>query len=111
MRKDNPNLTFEELNQTIKTYIKNEQELKMINKAYQYANKMHYGVKRLTGEDYITHPLNVALILTSIEADAATLCGGLLHDVLEDCDVTKEELTKEFGSEIMKQPHLIIEKY
>ncbi len=101
MRKDNPNLTFEELNQTIKTYIKNEQELKMINKAYQYANKMHYGVKRLTGEDYITHPLNVALILTSIEADAATLCGGLLHDVLEDCDVTKEELTKEFGSEIV----------
>ncbi len=101
MRKDNPNLTFEELNQTIKTYIKNEQELKLIEKAYQYANKMHYGVKRLTGEDYITHPLNVALILTSIKADAATLCGGLLHDVLEDCDVTKEELTKEFGNEIV----------
>lgn len=101
MRKDNPNLTFEELEKNIKTYITDKKDLAMIKKAYQYAYDQHFGVKRLTGEDYITHPLNVAFILTTIHADAQTLCGGLLHDVLEDCDVTKEELTKEFGSEIV----------
>lgn len=101
MRKDNPNLTYEELEEHIKTYITNQEELEQIKRAYQYAYQMHFGVKRLTGEDYITHPLNVALILTTIHADAATLCGGLLHDVLEDCDVTKEELTQVFGVEIV----------
>ncbi len=101
MRKDNPNLTYEELEENIKSYITDQEELKQIKKAYQYAYQMHFGVKRLTGEDYITHPLNVALILTTIHADSATLCGGLLHDVLEDCEVTKEELTQEFGAEIV----------
>lgn len=101
MRKDNPNITFEELEKSIRSYITDKKDLELIKRAYQYAYNMHFGVKRLTGEDYITHPLNVALILTSIHADAATLCGGLLHDVLEDCDVTKEELTSEFGKEIV----------
>jgi len=101
MRKDNPNITYQELETKIQTYITDKADLDLIKKAYQYAYEMHFGVKRLTGEDYITHPLNVAHILTSIHADAATLCGGLLHDVLEDCDVTKEELTKEFGAEIV----------
>lgn len=100
MRKDNPNLTYEELEQTIKLYI-NEEEQKLIKKAYQYAYEKHFGVKRLTGEDYILHPLNVAQILTTIKADAKTISAGLLHDVLEDCDVSKEELEREFGNEIV----------
>ena len=79
MRKDNPNITFEELEKSIRSYITDKKDLELIKRAYQYAYNMHFGVKRLTGEDYITHPLNVALILTSIHADAATLCGGLLH--------------------------------
>ena len=101
MRKDNPNITYQELETKIKTYITETTDLDLIKKAYQYAYEMHFGVKRLTGEDYITHPLNVAYILTSIHADAATLCGALLHDVLEDCDVSKEELTEHFGPEIV----------
>lgn len=100
MRKDNPNITYQDLEAKIKTYMTEQTDLDLIEKAYQYAYDMHFGVKRLTGEDYITHPLNVAAILTSIHADAATLCGGLLHDVLEDCDVEKEELERLFGTEI-----------
>ena len=95
-------MTYQELKKSIQSYIQDEKELQLIERAYQYAYEMHFGVKRLTGEDYIIHPLNVAFILTTIHADAATLCGGLLHDVLEDCDVTKETLTDLFGSEIVK---------
>ncbi len=101
MRKDNPNLTYEELETQIKTYISDKEDLAMIERAYNYAYQMHFGVKRLTGEDYITHPLNVAYILTSINADAVTLSSALLHDVLEDCNITKEELTEEFGNDIV----------
>jgi len=101
VRKDNPNLTYEELETQIKTYISDKEDLAMIERAYNYAYQMHFGVKRLTGEDYITHPLNVAYILTSINADAVTLSSALLHDVLEDCNITKEELTEEFGNDIV----------
>ena len=100
MRKDNPNITYEDLKRNIQTYITDEQELELINHAYNYAAKMHFGVKRLTGEDYITHPLNVALILTGIHADSATICAALLHDVIEDYEVTKEDLEQEFDKEI-----------
>ena len=75
--------------------IDNEEELKIITKAYKYAYEKHFGQKRRTGEDYIIHPLNVALILTEIYADYECLCAALLHDVLEDCGVPKEEMVKE----------------
>ena len=73
--------SFERLEDKIKTYINDEEELELIRKAYDYASNKHFGSKRLTGEDYITHPLSVAYILTSINADAGTLAGALLHDV------------------------------
>lgn len=93
-------ITFEKFMDKVETYIKNEEELKLITKAYSYAYEKHFGVKRLTGEEYIEHPLSVAYILTGINADVQTLAAALLHDVLEDCEVTKEEMEKEFGSEI-----------
>ena len=100
MRKDNPNITFDDLYEKVCNYITNEEDRKMITKAYLYAFEKHFGQKRHTGEDYITHPLNVAYILSDLNADYQTICAGLLHDVLEDCDVTKEELINEFSMEI-----------
>ena len=100
MRKDKPNLTFDELFNLISSYIKNKVNKKLITKAYLYAYEKHFGQKRHTGEDYIIHPLNVAYILAEINADYQTICASLLHDTIEDCDVTKLELEQEFGVEI-----------
>lgn len=100
MTKKNPNLTYNDLEEKIKEYITNEEELAVINKAYLYALEKHFGVKRLTGEDYINHPLNVAYILTDIKADSVTIAASLLHDVIEDCDVTKEQMEELFGKQI-----------
>ena len=83
-------------------YITDEDQLKTIEKAYLFAKEKHAGQYRKTGEDYIIHPLNVAMILTIIYADYQTISAGFLHDVLEDCDCTAEEMTERFGSEITK---------
>lgn len=100
MRKDKPNLTFEELREKLITYITDENDLDMIRKAYMLAFEKHFGVKRKSGEDYIIHPLNVAYILTEIYADAKTIQAALLHDIVEDTDVTIEEIEEMFGSEV-----------
>ena len=100
MRKDKPNITYDELFDKISGYITNKSDRKMITKAYLFAFEKHFGQKRHTGEDYITHPLNVAYILAEINADPQTICAALLHDTIEDCDVTKEELANEFSLEI-----------
>jgi len=75
----------------------NEEALNEVKKAYQYSEKAHKGQYRLSGEPYIIHPLNVAYILAEMYADQDTLCAGLLHDVLEDTKVTKEDLIESFG--------------
>ena len=100
MTKEDSKLVFDDLRDKIVTYIKDEQEVNAITKAYLYAFEKHFGQKRLTGEDYINHPLHVAYILTGVYADSVTISAALLHDVLEDCDITKEELTENFGSEV-----------
>lgn len=102
MTKIKEEVTYDLLINTIKTYNSNKKDLNLIKKAYDYAYKMHFGVRRLTGEEYIEHPLNVAYILTSIKADAATICAALMHDILEDCDVTREDMSSMFGEEITK---------
>lgn len=73
---------------------------KLIMKAYKYADENHRGQCRKSGEPYIIHPLSVAYILSKIELDDATICAALLHDVVEDTDVTYEQMKKEFGEEI-----------
>ncbi len=91
---------FDEFIKIVKTYITKKEDIELIKKAYVFAKNQHFGIKRMTGEPYIDHPLSVALILTEIDADTATLCAGLLHDVLEDTDVSKETLISEFTEEI-----------
>lgn len=94
-------VTLDDFIKKVRTYINDQEQLDMIEKAYNYASLMHAGVFRMTGEPYIDHPLNVAYILTDVKADYETLCAGLLHDVLEDTQVTREELEKDFGSIIV----------
>ncbi len=100
MRKDNPNITFDELFKSVCEYIKGEEERHMISKAYLYAYEHHFGTVRKTGEDYITHPLNVAYILSDINADYQTICAALLHDTIEKTDATKDDIINEFSYEI-----------
>ena len=73
---------------------------KLIFKAYNYAKNHHKEQNRKSGEPYIIHPLNVAYILADIGLDESTISAALLHDVVEDTDVTEEDLKKEFGQEI-----------
>ncbi len=75
-------------------------DTKLIMKAYKFAEENHNGQFRKSGEPYIIHPVCVAHILAGIGMDDATICAALLHDVVEDTPVTKEQLLKEFGEEI-----------
>ncbi|HZK56064.1 MAG TPA: bifunctional (p)ppGpp synthetase/guanosine-3',5'-bis(diphosphate) 3'-pyrophosphohydrolase [Desulfosporosinus sp.] len=74
--------------------------LDIIDKAYEFAEVAHRNQLRISGEDYILHPLEVAKILVELEMDEATLAASLLHDVVEDTDYTIEDIEKRFGSEI-----------
>ena len=75
-------------------------DTKLIMRAYEYAKKHHGDQKRKSGEPYIIHPLQVAYILAGLELDAETISAALLHDVVEDTDVTHEDLVKDFGNTI-----------
>lgn len=72
----------------------------LVERAYKYALRVHAGQKRVSGDVYIIHPLGVAQIITDLELDPVTIAACLLHDVVEDTQVTLEELTREFGEEI-----------
>ena len=73
---------------------------KLIMKAYNYAKAFHGEQLRKSGEPFIIHPVNVAYILATIDLDDTTICAALLHDVVEDTKVTKEDMEREFGKEI-----------
>jgi GTP pyrophosphokinase len=79
-----------------------EQDLDLIRRAYDYALSAHQGQKRRSGEDYIIHPLAVALILADLRLDTAAVAAGLLHDVLEDTKTTAAKLAELFSPEISK---------
>lgn len=93
-------ITIEDLLAKFKLYDNDKDDIDLIIRAYNYAYKKHFGVKRISGDDYITHPLNVAMILTDINADAECMAAALLHDTIEDTDSTKEEITRLFGSTV-----------
>jgi len=78
----------------------NPQEVDKVKKAYELAKKAHKDQKRESGEPYIIHPLNVCMNLTLFKADGATLCAGLLHDVVEDTEYTLKDIEKEFGPDV-----------
>lgn len=91
-------LTVDDLLSKVAEY--NIEGLEMVKKAYYYAEELHKGQKRQSGEDYITHPLNVAYTLAEMYADTDTLCAALLHDTLEDTKITKEQIAIDFNNDV-----------
>lgn len=77
-----------------------EKDITLLKKAYVFAARAHKGQIRRSGEPYLSHPLEVAWMLSEMKLDCITLAAGLLHDVLEDTDVTADDLKKNFGKEI-----------
>ena len=102
MTKQKDNVTIDDLVVRLKTYIDSEDEINQIIKVYEFAAKMHKEQFRKSGEPYIIHPINVAIILTTIYADADTIKAALLHDVLEDTECTSEQMEELFGLEVTK---------
>ena len=100
MSKKTLNITIDDLVNKFKLYNESVDDEDLIRRAYAYAEEKHFGQKRISGDDYILHPLNVAMILTDISADAKCLAAALLHDTIEDSDATKEEIEELFGSEV-----------
>ena len=84
---------------TAKTYL-NPKEIKRIQKAYSVAFYAHEDQQRRDGSQYITHPVEVARILLDFKMDSDTICSALMHDVLEDCDIKKNNLKKLFGKDV-----------
>ena len=94
-----PDVLFEQLEETIRRYHPSS-DLSQIEKAYRIAKEAHKDQKRKSGEPYIIHPICVAIILAELELDKETIVAGILHDVVEDTIMTREEIAKEFSDEI-----------
>lgn len=92
------NITLQDLLDKLREY--NPCEVEIVKRAFDYADNLHAGQMRQSGEPYISHPLNVAYILADMHADRDTICAGLLHDTLEDTNITKENIAHDFNQNI-----------
>ena len=93
------NLTIDELVKRAEVLLP-ETDLTILRKCYEFAEKMHITHKRSSGEPYIIHPLNVAATLIKLKMDLDSIMAGLLHDTVEDCDVSPEDISKMFGQSV-----------
>ncbi len=93
------NKTIKDIIQELKSHNRRS-DSKLVMKAYNYAVEHHGDQKRRSGEDYIIHPIQVAYILSSIGLDDATICAALMHDLVEDTDVTIKDIETQFSPEI-----------
>jgi GTP pyrophosphokinase len=75
-------------------------DVDLINKAYVYSSQKHEGQTRKSGEPYFVHPVSVADIIADMRLDTASVCAALLHDVVEDTDVTERDIAQHFGEEV-----------
>src|SRR5699024_3485701 len=98
MSKDK-NKSIEEVIEKASLYL-GDTELDFIVRAYEFAEESHKEQFRKSGEPYIVHPIQVAGILIDFKMDHETIAGGFLHDVVEDTDVTLEDIEKEFNTEV-----------
>ncbi len=92
--------TFGDVEEKYFSYISKEDDRALIKRAYQYADDKHAGILRKSGEPYIHHLIEVAFILASLQGGPHTIAAGFLHDVVEDTDVTVDDLKKAFNEDI-----------
>lgn len=93
-------LTIEDVINEARRYLTEEDAI-FLRRAYEFAEDAHREQYRKSGEPYIIHPVQVAGILVELEMDPETIAGGFLHDVLEDTDITVEEMKKHFNTEVV----------
>ena len=93
-------VTINDVLEVCAKYITNQQSIDLINQAYDFIMEKHEGQKRKSGEPYTIHLIWVAYILATLQTGPATIAAGLLHDVMEDCGVSREEMVERFGEEI-----------
>ncbi|MGN1144989.1 MAG: RelA/SpoT family protein, partial [Acetatifactor sp.] len=94
-----PEKLYQDLINCVQKYHPSD-DISMIAKAYQVASEAHKNQFRKSGEPYIIHPLNVAIILAQLELDKETIVAGILHDVVEDTIMTEEDLKRELGEDV-----------
>ncbi len=92
---------FKEIARRVESYRRGE-NLDLLTRAYEFSARVHEGQKRLSGDPYISHPLEVVSILADLRLDLVCLVAGMLHDVVEDTSTSSERLEKEFGSEVAR---------
>src|SRR5713101_5208233 len=90
---------FRELLRDMKENRPND-DLELVRKAYEFSQKQHSGQQRASGEPYLVHPLEVALVLAEMKMDSVAVAAGLLHDSVEDTSVTVVDIRKEFGEQV-----------
>ena len=92
---------IDKLLQEVSAYL-SEDATELIRDAYEFADVSHEGQLRKSGDPYIAHPLQIALFLSDLRMDEQSIAAALLHDVVEDCEVSLDELSNRFGPEITK---------
>jgi guanosine-3',5'-bis(diphosphate) 3'-pyrophosphohydrolase len=92
-------LQFEEILRKVQTYRPGD-DLGLLRKAFEFSRVEHKAQKRLSGEPYLSHPLEVANVLADMKLDVVCLAGGMLHDVVEDTPITIDKVRQEFGPEV-----------
>ena len=92
---------MEDLLTKAKSYLPQD-KIGVIEEAYNFAVEAHEGQTRLSGEPYVVHPISTALFLADLNLDATTLAAALLHDVIEDCDVSYDDLERKFGADVSR---------
>ncbi|MCQ2742142.1 MAG: bifunctional (p)ppGpp synthetase/guanosine-3',5'-bis(diphosphate) 3'-pyrophosphohydrolase [Bacilli bacterium] len=97
-----PMHTFDDVKDIYYLYISNPEDRALIEKAYLLAKGKHENQFRRSGEPYIQHPIEVAYIIAKLQGGPATIASGFLHDVVEDTDVTIEEIQRDFGEDVAK---------
>ena len=98
-RRERRTVGIDDLLAQLRTYL-SEDQVELIEQAYDFGAKAHEGQRRLTGEPYIAHPIAVAAILAELRLDYQTLAAAILHDVIEDTPASKEEVAERFGEEV-----------
>jgi len=93
------NNLIQRLYSILETYLNSEQ-VGEVARAYNFGTEAHFGQFRISGEAYICHPVSVAIILAGMRLDFKAIIAGLLHDVIEDTTLSKEQLSRSFGGEV-----------